>query len=124
MDSSASTDKEGPPPAKRRRISKERSTEYLDLRSSEVKPEQQEQLDRLLQVLHIRQKIVVIAGAGISVSAGSKLSFKICSATRLWLTPHRSTRFPLVRWFIPKPQGRTQTQRLRQASIRRVSVQR
>ncbi len=72
MDSSASTDKEGPPPAKRRRISKERTTEYLDLRSSDVEPDQQPQLDTLLNVLQNRQKIVVIAGAGISVSAGSK----------------------------------------------------
>ncbi|KAK5168420.1 uncharacterized protein LTR77_006990 [Saxophila tyrrhenica] len=70
MDSSASTDKEGPPPAKRRRISKERTTEYLDLRGSEIEEEQQAQLDQLLHVLHNRQKIVVIAGAGISVSAG------------------------------------------------------
>ncbi|KAK3725236.1 hypothetical protein LTR37_000747 [Vermiconidia calcicola] len=76
MDSSASlTDKEGgPPPAKRRRISsKERTTEYLDLRGRgevELEAEQQEELERLLHVLHKRRKIVVIAGAGISVSAG------------------------------------------------------
>ncbi|KAF2770840.1 DHS-like NAD/FAD-binding domain-containing protein [Teratosphaeria nubilosa] len=64
---------DGPPPAKRRRISrdpKERTTEHLDLRSGSVDSVQQEELDRLLQVLHKRQKIVVIAGAGMSVSAG------------------------------------------------------
>ncbi|KAK4543686.1 hypothetical protein LTR36_005331 [Oleoguttula mirabilis] len=69
----ASTDRDGPPPAKRRRISrdpKERTTEYLDLRSGVVEPEQQEDLDRVLNILHKRQKIVVIAGAGMSVSAG------------------------------------------------------
>ncbi|KAF2215036.1 hypothetical protein CERZMDRAFT_120503 [Cercospora zeae-maydis SCOH1-5] len=71
-DGGMSSDKDGPPPAKRRRISEktERSTEYLDLRGSTVPPDQQYQLDRLVNVLHRRQKIVVIAGAGISVSAG------------------------------------------------------
>ena len=72
MDSSNTTDRERAPPAKRRRISKERSTEYLDLRSGELDPEQQAELDRMLHVLHTRQKIVVVAGAGISVSAGSE----------------------------------------------------
>lgn len=74
MDSSAARSKDGGPPAKRRRISKERTTEYLDLRASSLDDEQQEQLDRVLHVLHKQQKIVVIAGAGISVSAGSMLS--------------------------------------------------
>ncbi|GIZ40442.1 hypothetical protein CKM354_000377900 [Cercospora kikuchii] len=71
-DGGMSSDKDGPPPAKRRRISEktERSTEHLDLRGSTVHPDQQHQLDRLVNVLHRRQKIVVIAGAGISVSAG------------------------------------------------------
>lgn len=72
MESTSASDKEGPPPAKRRKISKERSTEYLDLRGSEVPPHQDPELDQLLRVLHERRKIVVIAGAGISVSAGSK----------------------------------------------------
>ena len=65
-------DENGFRPAKRRRISKERTTEYLDLRNGEVDPEQQPELDRLLKVLTKSQKIVAIAGAGISVSAGSK----------------------------------------------------
>ncbi|KXT06075.1 hypothetical protein AC578_1367, partial [Pseudocercospora eumusae] len=71
MDSKNSSDREGRP-AKRRRITseKERTTEYLDLRARTVDAEQQIQLDRLVNVLHKRQKIVVIAGAGISVSAG------------------------------------------------------
>ena len=76
MDASTVSDKDGPPPAKRRRISKEpveRTTEYLDMRSGEVDPAQQLELDRVVKVLHKRQKIVVIAGAGMSVSAGSKL---------------------------------------------------
>jgi NAD-dependent histone deacetylase SIR2 len=91
MESRASSDKEGPPPAKRRRISEktERTTEYLDLRESGVSPGQQRQLDRVVNVLHKRQKIVVIAGAGISVSAGS-----MYSATR-------PTRRPLTRFQSP-----------------------
>lgn len=66
------SDKDGPPPAKRRRVGpKERTTRSLDLRHEQVKPEEQSQLDDMLRALHKRQKIVVIAGAGISVSAGS-----------------------------------------------------
>ena len=74
MESGTNTDKDGPPPAKRRRVSKERTTRYLDLRHSNVKPSQQDQMEDVLNVLHKRQKIVVIAGAGISVSAGSMSS--------------------------------------------------
>ena len=43
----------------------------LDLRHEQVKPDEQSQFDDMLRALHKRQKIVVIAGAGISVSAGS-----------------------------------------------------
>ncbi|KAI4721690.1 DHS-like NAD/FAD-binding domain-containing protein [Aureobasidium sp. EXF-10727] len=58
-------------PAKRRRISEKpsRTTEYLDL-TKDLRPDEKTQLDRVLNVLHKRQKIVVVAGAGISVSAG------------------------------------------------------
>lgn len=66
------SDKDGPPPAKKRRVTpKERTTEHLNLRNERVASAEQEQLDRLLHVIHKRRKIVVIAGAGISVSAGS-----------------------------------------------------
>ncbi|QIX02064.1 hypothetical protein AMS68_007581 [Peltaster fructicola] len=57
------------PPAKRRRISKERTTEYLDLNHNALPEEQQHLLERLVKVIHKRKKIVVVAGAGISVSA-------------------------------------------------------
>jgi NAD-dependent histone deacetylase SIR2 len=71
-------DRDGPPPAKKRKITepKPRTTEYLDLRrlgagtDEEIK-HQDEQLKRLVSVLQHKRKIVVIAGAGISVSAGS-----------------------------------------------------
>ncbi|MCJ1284724.1 hypothetical protein MMC26_004060 [Xylographa opegraphella] len=60
------------PAAKKRRATepKPRTTEHLDL--SQGMKEQQSQMDILLKVLRKRRKIVVIAGAGISVSAGSK----------------------------------------------------
>lgn len=62
------------PPAKRRRVAaprKPRSTEHLDLDNRDDAGEAQ--LDRLLTVLRTKKKIVVVAGAGISVSAGSTL---------------------------------------------------
>jgi len=70
-------DVDGQPPAKKRKIAepKPRTTEYLDLTSlsEEYAPSQKNQLDLLLKVLRKRRKIVVVAGAGISVSAGSTL---------------------------------------------------
>ncbi|GAM83567.1 hypothetical protein ANO11243_015550 [Dothideomycetidae sp. 11243] len=66
------TENDGLPPAKKRRISerKSRTTEYIDLQTVPMPCEHKEQLDRLMKVLHKRRKIVVVAGAGISVSAG------------------------------------------------------
>ncbi|KAF7950957.1 uncharacterized protein EAE97_002509 [Botrytis byssoidea] len=75
-------DCDGPPPAKRRKMTqpkstepKPRTTEYLDLRhfgegSSEQIAQQDAQMKRLVRVLRGKRKIVVVAGAGISVSAG------------------------------------------------------
>jgi NAD-dependent histone deacetylase SIR2 len=71
------------PPAKKRKIAepKPRTTAYLDLRSrngdaaGEVEHSQRPQFDLLLKVLRKKRKIVVIAGAGISVSAGSMYIF-------------------------------------------------
>lgn len=53
-----------------------RETRYLDLEELGAKgaaalPKEQEQLDRLVKCLRKKRKIVVVAGAGISVSAGS-----------------------------------------------------
>ena len=64
------------PAAKKRKTAepKPRTTEHLDL--SQAMREQQSQMDILLKVLRKRRKIVVVAGAGISVSAGSR-SWKI-----------------------------------------------
>ncbi|KAL3428048.1 nad-dependent histone deacetylase sir2 [Phlyctema vagabunda] len=71
-------DRDGPPPAKKRKTTapKERTTEYLDLgtlgESSDPldNTHQEIQLNRLVKALQKKRKIVVIAGAGISVSAG------------------------------------------------------
>lgn len=49
---------------------KDRKAAYLDLSKPGVTDEELPQLQRLLKVLHKKRKIVVIAGAGISVSAG------------------------------------------------------
>jgi NAD+-dependent protein deacetylase SIR2 len=65
---------DGPPPPKRRRVAapaKPRTTSYIDLESRGE--DEDENLGRLLSALRKKKKIVVIAGAGISVSAGSKL---------------------------------------------------
>ncbi|KAH7328967.1 DHS-like NAD/FAD-binding domain-containing protein [Stachybotrys elegans] len=69
------TDRDGPPPAKRRKTApapKERTTEYLDLTKAndDFDEEDTRQMDRLVTALRKKKKIVVIAGAGISVSAG------------------------------------------------------
>ncbi|KAF1911797.1 DHS-like NAD/FAD-binding domain-containing protein [Ampelomyces quisqualis] len=72
MPSPPSSNDDGAPPRKRRKLvdPKERVAEHLDLSSTNVDGEQGPQLQRLLNVLHKKRKIVVIAGAGISVSAG------------------------------------------------------
>jgi len=63
---------DGPSPAKKRRIAaspKQRTTERIDL--EDCGEAQQPDLVRLLTALRRKKRIVVIAGAGISVSAGS-----------------------------------------------------
>ena len=68
-------DGEQPAPKKRKRAEpKPRTTEHLDLMGkNKALSDQNEQLEILLKVLRKRRKVVVIAGAGISVSAGSTL---------------------------------------------------
>lgn len=72
MPSPPSSNDDDPRPRKKRKLTdpKERTTDRLDLSSAHIDEEQQPQLQRLLNVLHKKRKIVVIAGAGISVSAG------------------------------------------------------
>ncbi|EFX01664.1 sir2 family histone deacetylase [Grosmannia clavigera kw1407] len=61
---------DSPPPAKRRRVQtpRPRMTRHVDL--ANPTPESEEELSHLIQALQKKKKIVVIAGAGISVSAG------------------------------------------------------
>lgn len=81
-DAASRTDGDGQPPPKKRKVTepKERKTEYLNLShlyedvDAEYDKRQHEQLQRLVKVLRKKRKIVVIAGAGISVSAGSRFS--------------------------------------------------
>jgi NAD-dependent histone deacetylase SIR2 len=72
-------DRDGPPPVKKQKIAKPRElkTEYLDLRTLNDSPDEtvhkihDPKLKKLMEVLRSKKKVVVIAGAGISVSAGS-----------------------------------------------------
>ncbi|OAA48614.1 Sir2 family histone deacetylase Hst4 [Metarhizium rileyi] len=65
---------DSPRPAKKRRITppRERVTTYLDLMkpNEEFSHEDNFHMERLLSALRKKKKIVVVAGAGISVSAG------------------------------------------------------
>lgn len=96
-----SQDVDGPPPAKRQKIlkPKELNTEYLDLSALDESPDVQDykseerKLNRLLEVLRSKRKIVVIAGAGISVSAGSMYS--LSSSPLNILTDMKSLTFDL-----------------------------
>ena len=68
-------DSDDTPPAKKRKTTepKTRITQHLNLGSSpqSLATDQKVQLDTLLATLRKRRRIVVVAGAGISVSAGS-----------------------------------------------------
>ena len=67
------------PPTKKRKIfeAKPRTTQILDLQAPDNNhaPDQKAPLALLLKGLRKRRKIVVIAGAGISVSAGGITAF-------------------------------------------------
>lgn len=68
-----SQSRDNPSPAKKRKLNAEtkfKACEHLDISSGEVSGHDEIQLERLLKVIHKKRKIVVIAGAGISVSAG------------------------------------------------------
>ncbi|KAL8869590.1 MAG: hypothetical protein Q9174_004165 [Haloplaca sp. 1 TL-2023] len=84
---------EGQEPTKKRRKAepKPRTTQYLDLRSTPepLGLDQSSQLEALSKVLQRRKKIVVIAGAGISVSAGSRptLAPSTCDHTDRRIVP-------------------------------------
>lgn len=66
----------------------------LDLSVTPTPPGQEKQIDSLTKLLHGKKKIVVIAGAGISVSAGSMLS---CCLVLKRGANVRSSGFPIQR---------------------------
>ncbi|EJP69470.1 Sir2 family protein [Beauveria bassiana ARSEF 2860] len=72
--SSSQSDDGSERPSKRHKPAtpRQRTTKYLNLSKShgDFTSEDSAQMDRLLSVLHKKKKIVVVAGAGISVSAG------------------------------------------------------
>ncbi|SPN96887.1 related to NAD-dependent histone deacetylases [Cephalotrichum gorgonifer] len=75
VNTTAPTPRDGQPPPKKRKITqpKTRTTEHLDLSTPNLDDKTSDeamQLNRLLNVIRKKKKIVVIAGAGISVSAG------------------------------------------------------
>lgn len=77
----AREERDGPPPAKRRKVTipKPRTTEILDINrfygefcEGSGQSDEDVQAARLIRALRNKKKIVVIAGAGISVEAGSR----------------------------------------------------
>jgi len=78
-------------------------TEHLDLRrlndsdDGEHHKAQDHKLNRLMEVLRSKKKIVVIAGAGISVSAGS--TFNLLAPNRNFTNIY-SPRFPFFNRFV------------------------
>lgn len=104
----------GPPP---------RSTQHLDLTNPERLPyaDQLPQIKLLTKTLREHRKIVVIAGAGISTSAGSKFfSYFILLIYRISGLPLMlySPRLPLRRWSLQVRSEETQPKSIRQAAIR------
>ena len=84
-----------PPTKKRRKVeAKPRTTERLTIKPLQegLGNDQTAELNLLLKVLQKRRKIVVIAGAGISVSAGSMYWYNL---TTKYFADLRSSRFPL-----------------------------
>lgn len=81
-DKSESDGKDGPPPAKKRKVApKERTTEYLDLETNELRTaEDKQNLDRLMAALHKKKKIVVVAGAGGDGGNGDNAAVRLVDA--------------------------------------------
>jgi hypothetical protein len=73
---------------------KTRSAEYLDLEAVDLASAGNGQLTKLLKLLHKKRKIVVVAGAGISVSAGSTLLHHSSISIYAFLVPLTLSQFP------------------------------
>ena len=110
---------DAPPASKKRRIEpEERKVQHLDLSDDATLSysEQQAQIDLLQKTIRRHRKIVVIAGAGISTSAGSKCFPRLPSDSMALsyprmlchrLIPRHSSRFPVYGWPIQEPTEKT-----------------
>jgi hypothetical protein len=110
---------DGAPPPKRRRVErKPRTTEYLDLSAaSHQSGKDEELLEQLTHALRKKKKIVVIAGAGISVSAGSMHIPSVPPNQNAKLTGLLSPRLSVLLGPLRDVTQGTRPQRLRKASI-------
>lgn len=122
------------PARKKRRVGPmPRSTQHLDLSdvSEQAYARQQAQIDLLVKTLRTRRKIVVIAGAGISTSAGSESThaffflahFPVFSVVDL-IFFHCSSGFSFVQWPLQDRAEEAQPQVVGQAALRRSGVPR
>lgn len=110
-----SSQRQDEPARKKRRVGPTpRFTQHLDL--NDPSKLQLDQLDLLTKTLRKHRKIVVIAGAGISTSAGSKSTRPLLLFTS-WLTHCRSPRFPLFQWPFQVGAEEAQPQGFRQAAV-------
>lgn len=128
---SSSREDDGPP-AKRRKITSpmSRKTAHVALNKCDAKPvdqqndkdnERGQQLDRLVKALRKKRKIVVVAGAGISVSAGSESSFLLDTIEMLI---QYSTGFSIVYRFVQNIKVATQFEILWESIVRCSSLPR
>lgn len=116
------------PPAKKQKTMKTRElkTEHLDLQKliesddGDLHKAQDAKLARLMEVLRTKKKIVVIAGAGISVSAGSTWSFCLLgmSSTNYLDSPG----FPFFERLVRNIAHPTQVEGFRKALVRRIRL--
>lgn len=120
------TSSQDEPAKKKRRVGPPtpRSTQHLDLTNPERLPyaDQLPQIKLLTKTLREHRKIIVIAGAGISTSAGSKSIYQ----SIFYLVYHlggspltlNSPRLPLSRWSLQISPKETQPESIGQAAIR------
>lgn len=110
------------PARKRRRVGpKERTTQHLDL--SQYAPisrsEQQSQIDLLTKTIHQHRKIVVVAGAGISTSAGSTPPNPQPTCSLISKLTLYSSRLSVYGRAVQGPAEKTQPEGFWEASFRR-----
>ena len=113
---------DGARPAKRRRLTtkRDRTTRYINLVEGFDNSEQEELSPSILDlqdVLRHKKKIVVIAGAGISVSSGSTCTPDLSPNFALPADHPYSPRLPLLARTLRQPQEPAQAQGIRRAAL-------